>query len=88
MKAHLHSHFSVSEREDLGRVGERNGSFTGGVEGSEEEDEEGDERYPGAAVRRNVEAEAGSEEGPCHVGEGEEEEVAATEGINSLWYPS
>jgi len=38
-----HADFAVGEREDFGRVGEGDGALAGGVEGREEEDEEGDE---------------------------------------------
>ena len=63
----------MGKGEDLGGVGERNGSFTWRVEGSKQEDEEGNETDVSSARFRDVEAESGSQEGPGHLGESEQE---------------
>lgn len=72
----------MSEREDFGRIGEGDGSFSGGVEGSEDVDEEGDKTNVGLGTRRDVEADASEEQAPSHVGESEKEEVAAAESLS------
>ena len=68
--------------EDLGGVSERNGSFTWRVEGSKQEDEEGDETNVSGARLRDVEAESGSQEGPGHLGESEQEKGPSSIGID------
>ena len=72
-----HADFAVGKREDFGRVGEWHRTLAGRVKCGEEEDEEGDHAEVGSALLGDPEAEAGGEEGPCHLGEGEEEERAA-----------
>ena len=72
----------MREREDLGRVGEWHGTFTGRVEGSKQEDEEGNETDVGGARFRNVEAEPGSQESPGHLGESEQEKGSPSVGID------
>ena len=72
----------MREREDLGRVSEWHGSFSWGVEGGEEEDEEGDKSKMGCFLFWNDEAKTGCKQSPCHVGESEEKESTATPGIN------
>ena len=73
-----HADLSVREREDLGGVGEWHGTFTRRVEGSEQEDEEGDEADMSGARLRNVKAESGSQEGPGHLGESEQEKGSSS----------
>ena len=77
-----HADFAVGEREDLCAVGEGHGTLAWGVEGCEEEDEECDEAEMGVVFLRDDEAEAGGEESPCHLWEGEEEECAAAVGVD------
>lgn len=77
-----HADFAVREGEDFGGVGEGDGAFAGGVKGREEEDEERDHAEVGLAAGRDEEAETGGEEGPGHVGKGEEQESAAAPGVN------
>ena len=77
-----HAHLAMGQREDLGGVGERHGAFTGRVEGAEQVDEQGDEAQVCGGVFRDVEAEAGGEQRPEHLREGEEQEGAAAEGVD------
>jgi hypothetical protein len=72
----------VREGEDLGRVGEWNGPFTWRVEGSEQEDKEGNETDVSGARFRDIEAESGSQEGPGHLGESEQEKGSSSIGID------
>ena len=72
----------MREREDLGRVCEWHGPLTWGVEGGKEEDEEGNHAEMCIRLFRDDEAETGGKQSPCHVGEGEEKESAATPGVN------
>ena len=72
----------MGEREDLGGVGEGDGPFARGVEGSEEEDEEGDHADVGFAAFGDKEAEAGGQQGPSHLREGKEEQRTASPGID------
>lgn len=73
----------MRKREDLGGVGEGHGTLTGRVEGSEEIDEQGDQTGT-HAVARNEGAETGGQQGPSHLGEGEEQERAAAKGVDRL----
>ena len=77
-----HADFAVGEWKDFRRVGEGDWALAGGVKGGEEHDEEGDDAEMGGLVRGDVEREAGCEERPRHLGEGEEEEGAPAEGVN------
>ena len=77
-----HADLAVREREDFGAVGEGHGAFAGGVEGREEEDEEGDEPEVGVGFLRDDEAEPRREEGPGHLREGEEQERASAVGVD------
>jgi len=72
----------VREGEDLSGVGEWHRTFTWRVEGSEQEDEEGDETDVGRARCRNIETESGSQEGPGHLGESEQEKGSSSIGID------
>ena len=72
----------MREWEDLGGVGERHGTFSWGVEGGEEEDEEGDKAKMGCLLLWDDEAKTRCQQGPRHVGEGEEKESTAPPGIN------
>ena len=66
-----HTDLSMREGEDLGGVGERHGTVTWRVEGPEQEDEE---EIDVSRVRaRDVETKSGSQEGPSHLGESEQE---------------
>ena len=73
---------SMTQRKHLSRVRKRHRSFTRRVEGVEEVDEQRDEPEVGAAALGDPEAEACRHQGPAHVGEGEEEEGAAAEGVD------
>ena len=73
----------MREGEDLSGVGEWHGTFTWRVEGSEQEDEESNESGVSGARLRDVEAESGSQEGPGHLGESEEEKGSSSIGIDS-----
>lgn len=77
-----HADLAVGEREDLGRVGEGDGALAGGVEGREEEDEEGNQSQVGLFALGNDEAETCGQECPCHLWEGEEEERTTAVGID------
>jgi hypothetical protein len=72
----------VGERENLGRVGERNGPFTWRVKGSKQEDKEGNEADVSGARFRDVETESGSQEGPGHLGESEQKKGSSSIGID------
>ena len=72
----------MGEWEDLGGIGEGDRAFAGGVEGSEEEDEEGDHADVGFSSLGDEEAEAGSQQGPSHLREGEKQQRTASPGIN------
>lgn len=78
-----HADFTMGERETLGRVGPRNGAFTWGVYGGEHENKEGDAWQRGRAGRRDPEAEAGGQQSPGHVGEGEQQKETTAEAVNS-----
>jgi len=77
-----HADFAVAEGENLGAVGERDGTFAGRVEAGEDVDEQGDAADVRGVAFGDEEAEAGDEQGPGHVGEGEEEEGAAAVGVD------
>lgn len=77
-----HADLTVRQGEYLGRIRERYGTFAGRVERREDEDEKGDESEVSTTVFGDPEAEAGSEERPCHIGEGEEQERPASVGVN------
>lgn len=78
-----HTRLSVGQRVDLGGVGERNGTFTGRVEGGEHEDEQADEASSdGAHALVHERAETSGQQSPEHLGECEEEQAAATEGVD------
>ena len=68
--------------EDLGGIGERNGTFSRRIEGAEQEDEKGDDTDVGVARFRNVKGESGSQKGPGHLGESEQEKGPSPVGIN------
>lgn len=51
---------------------------------SEQEDEECNKGHSRAVAFGNVETEAGGEQSPRHIREGEQQEVATTESINGL----
>jgi len=77
-----HTDLPVREGEDLSGVGEGYGTFARRVEGSEQENEEGDETNVGGARRWNVETESGSQEGPGHLGESEQEKGSSSIGVD------
>lgn len=77
-----HANLTMGQGKDFRRVGEGYGTFTWRVESGEEEDEEGDHTEMRARIFRNEEAQSCSEKGPGHLREGEEEESAATPGID------
>lgn len=72
----------MRERKHLGRVRERDGSFAGGIEGVEQEDEECDHAKVRPAAGWYIETHASGQERPKHLGEGEDEQAAASEGVN------
>lgn len=78
-----HSLFSLSEREDLSGVGERNGTLSRRINGSEEEDEEGnDSDLHGSSdiggLVRDEESETGTQDRESHSREGEEKKCSST----------
>ena len=77
-----HADFSVRERENLCAVGKRDRTFSRGVKCGEEEDEEGDQAEMRSVFLGDVKAEAGGKRGPGHLGECEQEQCAAAEGVN------
>lgn len=82
-----HTGLTVGQRVDFGRVGEGHGTFTGGVEGAEEEDEEADETSSDVALIFVHEGgETGGEKSPGHLGEGEEEKSTSAELENHVSY--
>lgn len=58
----------MGEREDLGRVCKRNGSFAGRVKGAKDVHEQGDETEMGRSGAGDERAQAGGEKGPSHLG--------------------
>lgn len=62
----------MTQRKDLCGIRERHGPFAGTVEGGEHEDEQRDDAQVRAAGLGNVEGEAGRQERPGHLREGEE----------------
>lgn len=77
-----HAHLAVAEGEDFGGVCEGDGALAGAVEGAEKVDEEGDQAQVGLVLVGDVVAHARGQERPEHVGEREEKQAAATEGID------
>jgi hypothetical protein len=77
-----HADLAVRQREDFGGVGEGHGAFARRVKGREEVDEQRDAGELFGGVVGQQEAQAGREQGPGHVGEGEEEQRAAAVGVN------
>ena len=73
----------MAKREDFGRVRKWDRAFAGRVEGGEKVDEECDQAEVRLVVDRDIEAEASSKESPGHVGEGEQQQVATAERVNS-----
>lgn len=78
-----HADFAVGEREDLSAVGERDGTLTGAVESGEDIDEHSHSGEMSDVLDGNKTAETCGEQTPSHVREGEEEERAAAEGVDS-----
>ena len=76
-----HTDLTMRQGEDLGGVGERNRTFSRGVEGGEQEDEQADETTLGEGVF-DESAETSDEQSPEHVGEGEQQERSAAESVN------
>lgn len=72
----------MGQGEHFSRVCERHWPLARRVEGSEEEDEEGDETEVGPVFLGNVEAETGCQESPCHLWEGEDQQSSSTPGID------
>lgn len=73
----------MGEWEDFSGVREWNWTLTGRVECVKEVDEEGNGTDVGGLVALwDVEAETCSQQGPAHVGEGEEEQSSSTEGVD------
>ena len=79
-----HAHLAVAQREHLRTVREGHGPLAGTVKRGEEVDEQRDQSEMRAGSVRDEEAEAGGEEGPGHLGEGEEEEGAAAVGVDGV----
>ena len=77
-----HTDLTMRKREDFGGVCEGDGTFSGRVEGSEQVDEGGDQSKMSLAGIGDQEAKTGDEQRPGHVGEGEEQEGAAAEGVD------
>lgn len=78
-----HTSLTMGQGEDLSGVGERNGTFTGRVESTEEVDEQGNKTSSNiTSALGDQGAETSGEKGPGHLREGEEKQASATEGIN------
>ena len=84
-----HSLLSLSEREDLSRVGEGNGTLSRRVDSGEEEDEEGNDsdlhRSSDDGILRLIWDEEGqtrSEDGESHTGEGNEKQRSSSKAID------
>jgi len=77
-----HTDLSVGQREDLGGVGERNGSFTWAVEGAEDVDEKGYQSEMGSAALRDEQTQAGGQQSPGHLWEGEQQKCATAVGVD------
>jgi len=56
----------------------------GGRRTSEEKDKERDSGYSCCVVGRNEKTEPSPKEGPCHIGKGEQEEVASSKRVDCL----
>ena len=72
----------MGERKDLSGIGEGNRALAGGVKGAEQVDEEGDKTEMRRALFGDVVRHAGGEQRPEHIWEREEQEAAATKGID------
>ena len=66
----------------LGRVRVRDRPLAWRVESGEEEHKESDTAQVRLGITRNVEAEAGGQQGPGHLGKSEEQQGAATVGVD------
>lgn len=64
-------------------VGKRNRTLPGRIECSEDEDKKRNTCQVSSGLFRDVEAEAGSQQGPGHVWEGEEQQSSTTESVDS-----
>jgi hypothetical protein len=78
-----HANFSMGEREDFCRVGERNGSFSRGVESIVDVYEESHQAKMRPTALRNPVAHPGEEETPAHVRECKEEQGSTSKRVNS-----
>ena len=72
----------MRERKYLGRVRERYRPFARGVESVEQEDEECDQAEMSLATCWYPKAHASGQERPKHLREGEDEEAAASKGVD------
>ena len=73
---------SMTQREYLSRVRERDRTLAGRVKGRKHEDEECDDAQMRTALLGNVEGEAGCQQRPRHLRESEEEQGAAPVGVD------
>lgn len=75
----------MTEREDFGRVGEGDGTFTWRVPRSEDVNEERDEANShGASIFGDQEAKTSGEQRPSHLREGEEKKCPSSEGVDRV----
>lgn len=75
----------MGERVDLGTVGEGNGTLTRRVKGGKEEDEQAHKASANVAqIGVQERAQTGSEKGPEHLREGEEQQASSTKGVNGV----
>lgn len=76
-----HAGLAMRQGVHLGTVGERNRAFTGGVEGSEHEDEQADKSSSSLALRGEC-RQTGSEQGPEHLGECKEKQASSAKSVD------
>ena len=77
-----HADFSMAEGEDFCAVSERYWSFSWGVEGREDEDEQRHESNVGSARLVDQKAAAGDQQAPCHVRECKQQEASSAPFVN------
>lgn len=73
---------TVGQRKDFSRVCERHWTFSRGIKGSKQEDEEGNDANAGRVVLWDPETETSSKQSPRHLREGEDQEGTTAVGID------
>jgi hypothetical protein len=77
-----HAHLSMRQREHLGRVRERNRSFTRRVERGIQVDEQSNNAQVCRALFGDVKGKPSRKKCPCHVGKGKKEERSAAKSVD------